>query len=425
MGLKAVLLAGLVCTSALSTNAVAGWASDWFSQGTSSGPGTYRSQQRGFYSAGSFTGRRRMTDDYLASLSVPRIEVGCGGIDLFGGAFSFMNTEYLVEKLQRVLQAAPAMAFQIAMQEYCKPCVSGLEALESITNQINQMQMSDCQMARGLATAVVHPNRVSDKIRGMLSQDRSLTEGLRKNAQHFSDEVDKGIPPDSTQELLSECPDEFKDVFGDGSVLENIAEKVGMDSYADEMRGLVGDAVVSYDTSIKQYKVQLYSYCLANDDMDPLDFIDGKIRTMNKRGICSDSTWTSIEERVETHMTDIATKLVSGNTTPLTPSEINFVNAAPFPVLNVLRDGVASQTTEARIDTMVGPLAAAYAYRMFDDLIKAIRYATAKSNEVYDNAGAPPTADDDPKECKPEIVDKALRHFQELEPRLTDYRARA
>jgi len=431
MGSMIKILAALICGLVLSNDAVAGWASDWFDQKISSGPGSYKSQKRGFYSGGSFTARRRMTNDYLVSVSLPRVKVGCGGIDLFGGAFSFLDSEYLVAKLQRVLQAAPALAFQIAMQEYCKPCVSGLEALESITNQINQMQMNDCQMARGLATSIVHPNQVSDKIRGFLAQGRSLGNDLRKNAQDFSDDISNGFPPDSTQELLEDCPQKFKDVFGDGSVLENITGKVGLTGYTDEMRGLVGDAIVSYDRTAKQYKVQTFSYCLANDDMDPLDFIEGKIQEMDEDGDCSDSTWTSIEDRIKTRMEGIAGKLTPGNTNALTTAETGFIDAAPFPVLNILRDAVASHTSESRIEMMGRPLAAAYAYRMFDDLIRAIRYAAAKSNEIHENSGAALDYDStratnpDPEKCKPQIVGKALRHFQELEPRLSDYRDRA
>jgi len=127
----------------------------------------------------------------------------------------------------------------------------------------------------------------------------------------------------------------------------------------------------------------------------------------------------------------IATKLVPGNTDPLTPDEVAFIDAAPFPVLNILRDGVATQTTEPRIHVMVRPLAPIYAYRIFDDLLRAIRYAAAKSNEVYENAS---TARDDDKKtnkayeqekCKPTIVAKALRHFQKLELLLRDYQGRA
>jgi len=414
----------------------ADWTDDWFDQVVSSGSGTFKAQQRGFYSAGSFMARRQMTSDYLVSASPPRVSIGCGGIDLFGGAFTFLDAEYLVAKLQRVLQAAPAMAFQIAMQEYCKPCVSGMEALESITNQINQLQMNDCQSARGLATALVHPNQVGDQIRGMLSQGRSLTEGLRKNVQAYADDVKKkkGNPPDSTEELLEDCPDEFRNVFGGGSVLANITGRVGMEDYVDEMRGLVGDAIVLYNDSINQYQVTIYSYCLENDDMDPLNFIEGKIYTMNSSGVCSLNNINSIEARIEDHMDGIATKLVLNNDKDLAPAEVAFIDAAPFPVLNVLRDGVATGTVDSRKGVMSRPLAAAYAYRVFDDLLRVIRFATAKSNEVYENASSAgpdtdPNAvqdpDRSPDHCKPTIVAKALRYFQNLEPRLRDYRGRA
>lgn len=244
-------------------------------------------------------------------------------------------------------------------------------------------------------------------------------------------DLSDGNPPDSTEELLEDCPDAFKDVFGGGSVLANITEKVGMSDYTDEMRGLVGDAKVSYDSSINQYRVVLYSYCLENDEMDPSEFIDGRIYKMDSDGVCALSQWKSVSDRISEDLQAISAKLVPNNTTALTADEITFINASPFPVLNVLRDGVATQTTESRIHVMARPLASIYAYRIFDDLLRAIRYAAAKSNEVYENAStakdddATSNTDYEQEKCKPTVVVKALRHFQKLEPILRDYRGRA
>jgi len=400
------------------------WTQEWFDQATSSGPGSFQSQQRGFYTAGSFTARRRMTNDYPFSISPPRIEVGCGGIDLFGGAFSYMDAEYLVEKFERVLQAAPALAFQIAMQEYCKPCVSALEAMEEITNTLNQMQLSDCRMAKGLATAIVKPHEVDNQIQGVVAQGKSIYEGLRKNVQDFRDDVaaNNGNPPDSTESTIADCPTTFRDVFGGGSVLANITDLVGMGGYTDTMRGLVGDAVVTYDNSINQYRVETFSYCLANDEMDTSDFIEGRVEQMDGNGDCSTVTMSPIEDIVLNRMQTMATKLAPGQAQALTSDEIAFINAAPFPVLNILRDGASSQTAQAKVEIMARPLTAAYAQRVFDDLLRALRFAAAKANQIAENASS---SVGDPERCKPEIVRKAVNHFQEMVPKLTEYRDRA
>lgn len=114
----------------------------------------YQNQQRGFYSAGGFSGRYRMTNDFLVTASPPRLEVGCGGIDLFGGGFTYLDPEYLVEKFERIIQAAPAFAFDLAMTQYCQVCKDSMNTLTAITDQLNSIQLNDCRMSKRLVQAV-------------------------------------------------------------------------------------------------------------------------------------------------------------------------------------------------------------------------------------------------------------------------------
>ena len=150
----------LITTLLPALHARADWVDDWFAASTSGGPGSYQSQQRGYYSGGSFQGRWRMSNDYVVSATAPRLKVGCGGIDLFGGGFSFMDADYLVAKFERIIQAAPAFAFDLAMQEYCKQCLSALEKLTDITDTLNSIQVNDCRMSQRLVTSIANDGNV-------------------------------------------------------------------------------------------------------------------------------------------------------------------------------------------------------------------------------------------------------------------------
>ena len=97
------------------------WIKDWFDSSISSGAEHYESQQRGFYSLGSYRARMNTSNDYLLSANLPRIRSGCGGIDLFAGGLSFLDEEYLVEKFQNMIQAAPAIAFDNRTQGHEQP----------------------------------------------------------------------------------------------------------------------------------------------------------------------------------------------------------------------------------------------------------------------------------------------------------------
>ena len=114
----AMLLSGLI----IGTVARAGFVDDWITQKAETSPGYFEGQKRGYFTGGSFSARWPQTRDYLMSFEPPRLKFGCGGIDAFMGGFSFMNFEYLVQKLQRILQAAPAAAFDLALKNLCEPC---------------------------------------------------------------------------------------------------------------------------------------------------------------------------------------------------------------------------------------------------------------------------------------------------------------
>ena len=60
---------------------------------TSSDPAVYQTQRRGVISGGSFHARTRINETNLIGFIPPEFSAGCGGIDLYGGSFSFINSE--------------------------------------------------------------------------------------------------------------------------------------------------------------------------------------------------------------------------------------------------------------------------------------------------------------------------------------------
>ena len=104
----ACLAASFALNPALSWS---GWVDDWVQQKSSTSPSYYEGSKRGYYTGGSFSARWQNNDDHLFTASLPKLKSGCGGIDMFLGGFSFLNVDYLVQKLQNILSAAPAAAF--------------------------------------------------------------------------------------------------------------------------------------------------------------------------------------------------------------------------------------------------------------------------------------------------------------------------
>ncbi len=126
--------------------AKATWLDNWYDNvmSSSSGVNYFEGQKRGYVTFGSFSLRMPTRTDYLFSIEKPHLKIGCGGIDAFMGGFSFLNPDYLVQKVQAMLQAAPFIAFDIALSTLCPTCSEILKKAEAIIDALNQIQISEC-----------------------------------------------------------------------------------------------------------------------------------------------------------------------------------------------------------------------------------------------------------------------------------------
>ncbi len=177
------LILGLI----VGTFARAGFVDDWITQHTETSPGYFEGQKRGYFTGGSFSARWPQTKDYLVSVEPPRLQFGCGGIDAFMGGFSFMNFEYLVQKLQRILQAAPAAAFDLALKTLCEPCSNVIKSMNAMSDALNHLQLDDCKAATVIAARAMDPFTDNAKIHAEAQKDFSLERGIQDLGQKLND----------------------------------------------------------------------------------------------------------------------------------------------------------------------------------------------------------------------------------------------
>jgi len=407
------------------------WVEDWFDQSTTTSPGSLKTQQRGYYTGGSFQARWRMSNDYPVSVSPPRFSAGCGGIDLFGGGFSFMDPEFLVQKLERSIQAAPAIAFQMAMDEYCKACVNAMNTMEQITDYLNGMQINDCRMAKGIAAVMVPKKGDSTPFQERAEkqmQDYAVSSGFSKNGQSVDDSVRSsgGKSPVETKDMIAECPTVFKTVFSSGSVVDNVTGLVSLSSYAPLMRGLIGDVQVDYDPTYKNYRITSIEPCKGNDPGDAFDFITGRVekKSTGLSGACSAASSTSVHDQITDRMTSIANKLQNKGSggAALSANDRAFIAGAPFSVLNLLRDAIKGNYVDEAIAQSTDILAPAYAAHMLNDFHLMSRLVLSTADEVKNKAN---TSTTNPQKCDSEFLAPAFVAIREMDDLAMKYRQMA
>ena len=121
--------------------------------GNVSGPQALKGQTGTTFAGGSLFMRAPQRNYNLFNLAPPSIKAGCGGIDLFAGAFSFLNTEQLTALLQNLANNAIGVAFQLAIEAVSPELAGLLKWAQDQASKLNNANLNSCQLATGLVTA--------------------------------------------------------------------------------------------------------------------------------------------------------------------------------------------------------------------------------------------------------------------------------
>lgn len=138
-------------------------------------PGSFSNQTRGGLVGGGGSIRMPIRNINLVAFDPPRISAGCGGIDLFGGAFSFINADQLVALFRQIAANAVGVAFKAAINAI-NPQLAGLmEEFQSKIAALNNMMKNTCAVAQ----TVMDKSGASDAIRSFVGQSTSsITEAI-------------------------------------------------------------------------------------------------------------------------------------------------------------------------------------------------------------------------------------------------------
>ena len=116
-------------------------------------PGMYNTARRGILSGGSIVNRSRIVNTQLFNLAAPHISAGCGGIDIFGGSFSFINAEQFVQLLRSIAANAKGYAFKVALDAASSFIGVNLDELQRAIQLLNGNNINSCQLAQGIVNS--------------------------------------------------------------------------------------------------------------------------------------------------------------------------------------------------------------------------------------------------------------------------------
>lgn len=116
-------------------------------------PKAYETAKRGIFSGGQVFIKNETKRVTPITVTAPSFSVGCGGIDIYGGAFSFINADQMLENFQAIGANALGYGVKIAIQAACPTCEQVMTSLEKTAQLINSMNIDSCQAAQGIVNA--------------------------------------------------------------------------------------------------------------------------------------------------------------------------------------------------------------------------------------------------------------------------------
>jgi conjugative transfer pilus assembly protein TraH len=110
-------------------------------------PGAYEDQRAGFYTGGNIFARNQVHNSQLATIQLPSYRAGCGGVDMFMGAFSHISSDKLVESLKAIGSNAGSFAMMIALEEMSPIVKNTMTELNDWAQKINSANVNSCEIA--------------------------------------------------------------------------------------------------------------------------------------------------------------------------------------------------------------------------------------------------------------------------------------
>ncbi len=108
----------------------------------------YKGQSANYYSGGGAYIRTPITQAQLSSVTLPSISAGCGGIDLYSGGFSHINSDELVKMGKNIVSSAIPFAVDLALQTWAPQIKNIKDRLEQIAKEINALSINSCEAAQ-------------------------------------------------------------------------------------------------------------------------------------------------------------------------------------------------------------------------------------------------------------------------------------
>lgn len=130
----------------------------------STSAGTIDTKDRTGVFGGSVNIRAPVQNANWVSFDAPRLNAGCGGVDLYGGSFTFINGQQLVAVFRQVAANAAGLAFKAAIKMISPSLDSLMTEFQSLMQNLNNLAKNSCSMAHAIVD--ISERKIAESIDG-------------------------------------------------------------------------------------------------------------------------------------------------------------------------------------------------------------------------------------------------------------------
>lgn len=116
-------------------------------------PQVVQGQQAGYLTGGSLVTRSPSKTLHPANVTLPRVSVGCQGIDFYTGGISFVNTKEFVDTFKSIANGTKGYAVQMALETLSPMMASSISKVKGIADEVNRFNINSCETASLLVGA--------------------------------------------------------------------------------------------------------------------------------------------------------------------------------------------------------------------------------------------------------------------------------
>jgi conjugative transfer pilus assembly protein TraH len=354
-----VLVFLMIFIFCMSLGVEAGWLDNWYEQSVSTPPTYIKGQQRGYFTLGSFSTRLDTTETlYPISISMPKIKAGCGGVDLHLGGMSFLGFEYLVQKLQSMIHAAPYVAFQIALKTISQKLGSILDTAEQIINFLNSLQLNECEFLKGFMVKFADTGDIKAALQEGALQGLKYKSWIDLNRKSTAREIKDVKMEDAIEGCSGDLRRLLTKLSQGRSLLEAVAEERGLTDEEEIglIRAAIGDMYLEYNPDASLPVITYIEPC--GDFFSDLQSKRAlKIRrSWNVQ--CEEYNLENFYKKIHNDLNKLYNQMVSRSGRALEPSEIQkWGSKGPFMPVFMIVKTVAMMKEPHLLTGLVEPIA--------------------------------------------------------------------